>query len=188
MIEAQVAQPKPGKLFIGGAWRDAASGKTFDTVNPATGKVLTQVAEGDAADIDRAVEAADAAFPGWAALQPGKRSRILGKVSDLILKSRDELAELEILDQGKVHFEATKVDVPMAADAFHYFAGWATKLGGRTLENQPGFLNYTLSEPYGVVGQIIPWNFPLLMAAWKLAPALAAGESCSRKRDSRTAS
>jgi acyl-CoA reductase-like NAD-dependent aldehyde dehydrogenase len=169
---------KPGKLLIGGAFVDAASGRTFETINPATEEVLTTVAEGDAEDVDRAVRAARAAYEtSWAASPPAVRARLLEKLAGLVRANRDELARLEILDQGKVAFEATQVDVPMAADAFGYYAGWATKLCGQTIPSAPGMLHYTLAEPYGVVGQIIPWNFPLLMAAWKLAPALAAGNT-----------
>ena len=169
---------EPGKLFIDGGWEEAVSGKTFSTLNPATEETLTEVARGAAEDVDRAVEAARRAFDGtWAETPPAKRARILHRTGELILKHRDELARLETLDQGKVIFESSKIDVPMAADAFIYYAGWATKLGGRTIPAQPDMLNYTLAEPYGVVGQIIPWNFPILMAAWKLAPALAAGNT-----------
>ncbi len=178
MSEPRHARIAPGRLFIGGEWVDAASGRTFETVNPATEEVLTTVAEAGPEDVDRAVSAARAAFEGgWRTTPPAKRARILNRTAELILAHRDELAELETLDQGKVIFEASKVDVPMAADTFAYYAGWATKLHGSTIPVQPGMLNYTLAEPYGVVGQIIPWNFPLLMAAWKLAPALAAGNA-----------
>ena len=164
-----------GRLLIGGEWVAADAGETFPTVNPATEETLGEVARGKAADIDRAVQAARAAYPGWRDAFPAKRAAILNRIAGLILANRDELALLEVRDQGKVLFEASKVDVPMAADAFAYYAGWATKVTGKTLPQNPGMLNYTLAEPYGVVGQIIPWNFPLLMAAWKMAPALAAG-------------
>ncbi len=178
MPDAQHAEIKPGRLFIGGEWVEAASGRRFETVNPATEEVLTTVAEADAADVDRAVAAARAAYEGaWSDLPAAGRARILRRIGELILAHRDELAELETLDQGKVIFEASKVDVPMAADTFEYYSGWATKLHGATIPVRPDMLNYTRVEPYGVVGQIIPWNFPLLMAAWKLAPALAAGNT-----------
>jgi aldehyde dehydrogenase (NAD+) len=178
MTDAQHARITPGRLFIGGEWVEAVSGERFETVNPATEEVLTTVAEADAADVDRAVAAARAAFEGpWSEMPAAKRGRILHRVGELILEHRDELAELESLDQGKVIFESSKVDVPMAADTFVYFSGWATKLHGTTIPVRPDMLNYTRVEPYGVVGQIIPWNFPLLMAAWKLAPALAAGNT-----------
>jgi len=178
MIKPRHATLRPGKLLIGGAFVDAVSGERFATRNPATEETLTEVARGAAADVDRAVAAARESYGGvWSATPPARRARLLYKVSEAILAHRDELAELECLDQGKVIFEASKVDVPMAADAFAYYAGWATKLGGRTIPTGPAMLNYTLAEPYGVVGQIIPWNFPILMAAWKMAPALAAGNT-----------
>jgi acyl-CoA reductase-like NAD-dependent aldehyde dehydrogenase len=177
MIEPQHAPPEPAQLFIGGEWTEAESGARFETENPATGAVLTTVAQAGAADVDRAVAAARKAFPAWAALPAAKRARVLQRAADLILAHRDELAELETLDQGKVIFESSKIDVPMAADAFSYYAGWATKLTGSTIPTRPDMLNYTIPEPYGVVAQIIPWNFPILMAAWKLAPALAAGNT-----------
>jgi acyl-CoA reductase-like NAD-dependent aldehyde dehydrogenase len=178
MSQAQHARIKPGKLWIGGEWGDAAQGKTFPTVNPATEETLTEVAEARAEDVDRAVEAARKAFEeSWCMVPPAQRARILYRTADLIHKHHDELAELETLDQGKVIFESSKVDIPMAADAFTYYAGWATKVTGKTIPARPDVFTYTLAEPYGVVGQIIPWNFPLLMAAWKLAPALAAGNT-----------
>jgi len=178
MLEPRHAKVKPGNLWIGGDWVEAASGRSFETVNPATEEVLTRVAEAGPEDVDRAVKAARAAFSEtWSSTPGAVRARILNRTAELLLQHRDELAELETLDQGKVIFESSKVDVPMAADAFSYYAGWATKLGGSTVPAQPSILNYTLAEPYGVVGQIIPWNFPLLMAAWKLAPALAAGNT-----------
>ncbi len=178
MSDPKEAAIRPGKLFIGGEWGDAASGKTFETVNPATEEVLATVAEAGPEDVDRAVAEARAAFDRtWRNTPGAERGRILARVAELILNNRDELALLETRDQGKVIFESSKVDVPMAADTFHYYAGWATKLHGRTIPVRPDFLNYTVAEPYGVVGQIIPWNFPLLMAAWKLGPALAAGNT-----------
>jgi len=171
------------KLFIDGDWVDAASGRTFTTPNPATGETLATVAEGDAEDIDRAVRAARRAFEEgpWARLTPSDRGRLIWKIGDLILEHVDELAQLETLDNGKPYGVAQVADVPLAADLFHYMAGWATKIEGNSINISvpyaPGanFHAYTLREPIGVVGQIIPWNFPLLMAAWKLGPALAAG-------------
>jgi phenylacetaldehyde dehydrogenase len=172
----------PRQLFIGGQWADAASGKTFETPNPATGDTLARVAEGDAEDINRAVRAARAAFDGpWSRMTPSERGRIIWRIGDLILEHTDELAQLESLDNGKPFAVAQAADVPLAADLFHYMAGWATKIEGNTINisvpYMPGanFHSYTLREPVGVVGQIIPWNFPLLMAAWKLGPALATG-------------
>jgi phenylacetaldehyde dehydrogenase len=179
-VEAFVATPR--QLFINGQWTDAASGKTFDTPDPATGETLARVAEGDAEDIDRAVRAARAAFEGpWSRMSPSERGRIIWRIGDLILEHADELAQLESLDNGKPFAVARAADVPLAADLFHYMAGWATKIEGNSIDisvpYMPGanFHSYTLREPLGVVGQIIPWNFPLLMAAWKLGPALATG-------------
>jgi len=171
------------QLFINGQWCNAVSGRTFETPNPATGEVLARVAEGGAEDIDRAVRAARQAFETgpWSRMTPSERGRIIWKIGDLILEHTDELAELESLDNGKPFPVAQAADVPLAADLFHYMAGWATKIEGNTIDisvpYMPGanFHSYTLREPIGVVGQIIPWNFPLLMAAWKLGPALAAG-------------
>jgi phenylacetaldehyde dehydrogenase len=175
----------PRQLFIGGQWVDAASGKTFATPDPATGDTLANLAEGDAEDINRAVGAARAAFDDgpWTRMTPSERGRLIWKVGDLILEHADELAQLESLDNGKPVAVARAADVPLAADMFHYMAGWATKIEGNTIDisvpYMPGanFHSYTLREPVGVVGQIIPWNFPLLMAAWKLAPALATGNA-----------
>jgi phenylacetaldehyde dehydrogenase len=173
----------PRQLFINGQWSDAASGRTFETPNPATGEVLARVAEGGAEDIDRAVRAARRAFEEgpWGRMTPSERGRIIWRIGDLILEHVDELARLESLDNGKPFAVAQVADVPLAADLFHYMAGWATKIEGNTISlsvpYMPGasFHSYTMREPLGVVGQIIPWNFPLLMAAWKLGPALATG-------------
>jgi phenylacetaldehyde dehydrogenase len=173
----------PRQLFINGQWADAASGKTFATPNPATGETLAHIAEGDAEDIDRAVRAARKAFEEgpWSRMTPSERGRIIWRIGDLILEHTDELAQLESLDNGKPFPVAQAADVPLAADLFHYMAGWATKIEGNTINisvpYMPGanFHSYTLREPVGVCGQIIPWNFPLLMAAWKLGPALATG-------------
>lgn len=164
------------KLLIGGQWVEAQSGKTFESVNPATGEVLARVAEADAADVDRAVKAARAAFErGWGESKPGNRTRLLTRIADLIETHADELAQLETLDNGKPIFESRHVDVPGAAEVFRYYAGWPTKIYGETNPSDAEFFSYTLREPVGVCGQIIPWNFPLLMAAWKIAPALACG-------------
>src|SRR6266700_877115 len=175
----------PRQLFIDGQWADAASGKTFETPNPATGESLARVAEADAEDIGRAVRAARKAFEEgpWSRMTPSERGRIVWRIGDLILGHLDELAQLESLDNGKPFAVARAADVTLAADMFHYMAGWATKIEGNTISisvpYMPGanFHSYTLREPVGVVGQIIPWNFPLLMAAWKLAPALACGNT-----------
>jgi phenylacetaldehyde dehydrogenase len=169
------------KLLINGKWVEAASGKTFPTFDPSKGEVLSQVAEGDREDIDRAVKAARAAFETgpWSKMSPSQRGRLIWKLGDLLEKHGEEFAQLESLDNGKPLSIARVADVPLAADHFRYYAGWATKIEGNTislgLAPRGKFHAYTMREPVGVVGQIIPWNFPLLMAAWKLAPALAAG-------------
>ena len=167
------------KLLIGGSWVAARSGKSFETYDPGTGKVIARVAEGDAGDIDRAVEAARQAFEGgeWGRITASDRGRMIWKLADLLDQNTDELAELESLNNGKPLGSARRGDVPLSADMFRYMAGWATKITGETLDvSMPGnFHAFTVREPVGVVGQIIPWNAPLLMAAWKLAPALATG-------------
>ncbi|HYC57392.1 MAG TPA: aldehyde dehydrogenase family protein [Candidatus Binatia bacterium] len=170
---------KPGKLFIDGRWVDAQSGKTFETINPATEEVLAVVAEGDKADVDRAVVAARKAFESgpWSTMRARDRGRLLYKVAELIEKNAEELATLETLDNGKPIGETSAVDIPQAAEVFAYYAGWADKVCGETIPVGDSFFTYTLREPHGVCGQIIPWNFPLLMAAWKLAPALACGNT-----------
>jgi phenylacetaldehyde dehydrogenase len=158
-------------------------GQDLRDPNPATGEILARVAEGDAEDINRAVRAARQAFDNgpWSRMTPSERGRIIWRIGDLILEHTDELAQLESLDNGKPFAVAQAADVPLAADLFHYMAGWATKIEGNTINisvpYMPGanFHSYTLREPIGVVGQIIPWNFPLLMAAWKLGPALTTG-------------
>ena len=175
---AQV-EPKPGRLFIDGKWVNAASGKTFESINPATGQVLTQLADGDARDADAAVESARRAFESgpWAEMSASDRGRILWKIGDLIDKYNEELGTLETLDNGKPIFESCQVDMPMVAEVFRYYAGWATKIQGETVPVRGPFLHYTLREPVGVVAAIVPWNFPLLLASWKVAPALAAGNT-----------
>jgi len=169
----------PGRLFIGGQWVESVEGRTFTTLNPATEEPLAEVSEGRSADIDRAVEAARKAFGegAWPRLAPADRGRILWRLGDLIESHLDEIARIESLDSGKTITEASKVDVPLAADCFRYFAGWAGKIEGETIPVRAPCLSYTLREPLGVVGQIIPWNFPILLAAWKVAPALAAGNT-----------
>src|ERR1700692_2028143 len=174
---------QPRKMLINGKWVNAASGKTFPTYNPATGEVLAQVAEGDRQDIDAAVQAARRAFDSgpWSRMTASERGKLGWKLADLLEEHLEELATLETLDNGKPLTVARAADVPLAVEMFRYMAGWATKLEGTTIPLSvpytPGvnYHAYTLREPVGVVGQIIPWNFPLLMAAWKLAPALAAG-------------
>ena len=179
MISIEDVKIKQGMLFINGKWVDSVSGKTFDTLNPATEKVITSVAEGDSADIDLAVIAARAAFENgpWEKTGARDRGRILLKIANLLEKHQDELALLDTLDNGKPITETTNADIPLAIDCFLYYAGWADKIHGETIPVRGEFFNYTLRDPVGVVGQIIPWNFPLLMAAWKIAPALACGNT-----------
>ncbi len=168
---------EPGRLFIGGEWQDAASGKTFETWNPSTGEVLTTVAAGDTEDIDRAVKAAREAFGGWAAMDGRKRGKILFAIADALEARADELARLETLDNGKPLREARAFDIEGSIECFRYYAGWADKIDGDVLPIPGPYLNYTRREPIGVCGQIIPWNYPLQMAAWKVAPALACGNT-----------
>jgi phenylacetaldehyde dehydrogenase len=167
----------PRKLLIDGKWVAAVSGKTFDSIDPATGEVLARVAEGDKADIDLAVKAARRAFESgpWPKMTASERGRIIWKIADLLEKHTEEFAELETLDNGKPISISRVADVPLAVDLFRYMAGWATKIEGSTIPIAGPYLAYTRREPIGVVGQIIPWNFPLLMAAWKLGPVLATG-------------
>jgi phenylacetaldehyde dehydrogenase len=188
-LDAQVDQharefiAQEHRMLIGGDWVAAASGQTFETLDPATGEVLASVARGSSEDIDRAVKTARAAFESgpWRRMSPSERGRAIHRLGDLILEHGDELATLETLDNGKPLAIAKAADVPLAADLFHYMSGWTTKSGGSTLQISVPYMPgaewhaYTLHEPVGVVGQIIPWNFPLLMAAWKLGPALASG-------------
>jgi acyl-CoA reductase-like NAD-dependent aldehyde dehydrogenase len=170
--------PRKYQLFIDGKWVDAESGKTFSTPNPATGETLAEVAEADKADVDKAVIAARRAYEGkWGRMSARDRGRLIYKLSQLIESRTRELAELETADNGKPIRESEYVDLPQVVENFEYFAGFATKIEGETIPVPGDMFNYTLHEPLGVCGQIIPWNFPLLMAAWKLAPALAAGNT-----------
>ncbi|HEX8776127.1 MAG TPA: aldehyde dehydrogenase family protein [Pyrinomonadaceae bacterium] len=170
--------PRKYQLFIDGKFVDAESGKTFTTPNPSTGETLAEVAEADKADIDKAVAAARRAYEGkWSRMSARDRGRLLYKLSQLVEEHLTELAALETADNGKPIRESTYVDLPQVVENFEYFAGYATKIEGETIPVPGQMFNYTLREPLGVCGQIIPWNFPLLMAAWKLAPALAAGNT-----------
>src|SRR6185503_3568398 len=176
-----------GRLLIGAEWRDAVSGKRFPTINPATGESIAEISEGDAADIDLAVRAARAAFDGpWAKLSAAERGKMLWRLGDLMLKNLDDLSRLETLDAGKPIGETSRIDVPYAADCFHYYAGAATKIEGATIPVSGPFFNYTIREPIGVVGLIVPWNFPLLIASRKIAAALAAGNTVILKPASET--
>jgi aldehyde dehydrogenase (NAD+) len=165
-------------LFIGGQWRDSVSGKTFATINPATGEPLCRVAEGDPADINLAVQAARKALESgpWASMDAADRGRLLSRLADLVEAQADDLAALESLNSGKLLADALS-DVQGVVNTLRYYAGWADKIEGSTLPVRGSFLSYTLRQPVGVVGQIIPWNFPLLMLAWKWGPALACGNT-----------
>ncbi len=165
------------KLLINNKWVEAASGKSFPTINPATGEVITHVAEADAADVDKAVAAARAAFEkgAWKKMASSQRGLLMNRLADLIEKHADELAQLEALDNGKPYSVARAADLPLTIACYRYYAGWADKLQGKTIPVSGRYFTYTKHEPVGVVGQIIPWNFPLLMQAWKLGPALATG-------------
>ena len=172
---------KEKKLLIDGEWVSAQSGKTFTTQNPSIEETLSHVAHGESQDIDRAVQSARAAFDAgpWTTFSASHRSQLIWKLADLIEDNKEELAQLEALDNGKPYHIALAADIPLSADIFRYMAGWCTKLSGDTFPisvpytPNERYFSYTTKEPVGVVGQIIPWNFPLLMAAWKLAPALA---------------
>ena len=183
MITATKAKITPGKLLIDGQWVDGS--KTFDTVNPATGEVLTQIVEASGADVDQTVAAARRAFDSkggaWRKMSASERGRLIWKLADLIEQHIDELAELETVDNGKPIFESRNVDMPMVIDVLRYYAGWATKIHGETVNTFDTAFTYTLREPVGVVGLIIPWNFPLLLASWKLGPALACGNTIVMK-------
>ena len=167
------------KLLINNRWVESASGKTFPTVNPATGEEICRVAEADAADVDKAVRAAREAFEKgpWRKMAAAERGKLLYKLADLIEKNADELARLEALDNGKPYRVARTADLPLTIGCYRYYAGWADKIQGKTIPVAGNYFCYTRHEPVGVVGQIIPWNFPLLMQAWKLGPALAAGNT-----------
>jgi aldehyde dehydrogenase (NAD+) len=177
MIAATKAKIEPGRLLIDGQWVEGS--KKFDTINPATGEVLTQIAEASAADVDHAIAAARKAFEDrngpWRKMSASERGRLIWRLADLVEKNLEELAELETLDNGKPIFESRYVDMPMVIDVLRYYAGWATKIHGETVNTFENAFTYTLREPVGVVGMIIPWNFPLLLASWKLGPALACG-------------
>jgi aldehyde dehydrogenase (NAD+) len=165
------------KMLIDGKWVDAQSGETFETLNPATGDVIANVASGDKADVDKAAKAARKAFETgpWRKMNARERGRLIYKLADLIEQNKEELAKLESLDNGKPLNDSMAADLPLVIDCYRYYAGWADKIEGKTIPINGPFMCYTRHEPVGVVGQIIPWNFPLLMQAWKWGPALATG-------------
>ena len=177
-VVVQGQEIEPGRLFINNAFVEAASGARFETINPATGQAITDVAEGGEADIDLAVQAAQRALTGkWGTMGPAARGKLLLKAADLMEARLERLSILETLDQGKPIFESSKIDVPLAARMLRYFAGWTDKLGGEVVPANGNYHVFTTREPIGVVGLIIPWNFPLLIACWKLGAALAAGNT-----------
>ena len=176
------------EVFVGGQWRPPASGETYATINPATEEVSAQVAKGDERDIDLAVQAARRAFDQgpWPRMAAAERARVLWKLADLITANVDEMARLESVNTGKTLFDSGKVELPFAAEVFRYYAGWTTKIHGETLNLRDGAFTFTLRQPLGVVGAIVPWNFPFLLASWKIAPALAAGNTLVLKPASLT--
>src|SRR3954468_5958417 len=162
------------QLFINGEWRDAAGGKTMDVVNPATEEVIAAVASAEKADVDAAVAAARAALNGpWGKMSARERGRLVSRLADRLMERADEVARLETLHNGKPIFESRQIEIPAAAECFEYFGGWADKVMGETIPVKGNYLTYTLREPIGVVAAIVPWNFPLLLTSWKVAPALA---------------
>ncbi len=175
VIKASTVKDQP--MFIGGKWVNSVSGKTFSTINPATGETICQVAEGEKADVDLAVTAARKAFEDgpWPRMSASERGRLMHKLADLIEKNQEELAALETLDNGKPYRDSVAADLPMTVKCYRYYAGWTDKIHGKTIPVEGNYFCYTRHEPVGVVGQIIPWNFPLLMQAWKWGPALATG-------------
>jgi aldehyde dehydrogenase (NAD+) len=175
------------KLLINNEWRDATGGKTMEVVNPATEEVIATVASADKSDVDAAVAAARAALNGpWGKMSARERGRLVSKLADRLLEKADEVARLETLHNGKPIFESRQIEIPAAAECFEYYAGWADKVMGETIPVKGNYLTYTLREPLGVVAAIVPWNFPLLLAAWKVAPALACGNVVILKPASQT--
>jgi aldehyde dehydrogenase (NAD+) len=172
-------QIKYTKCLIDGKWEDAVTGRTFESINPATGDIITHVAEGDEFDVDKAVKAARRAFEGgpWRKMPASERGRLMFKLADLIEKNKDELAKLESLDNGKPIRDSQNADLPLVIACYRYYAGWADKNHGKTIPINGPYFCYTRHEPVGVCGQIIPWNFPMLMQAWKWGPALAMGNT-----------
>ncbi|MGH7275503.1 MAG: aldehyde dehydrogenase family protein [Candidatus Rokuibacteriota bacterium] len=177
-----------GQIFIGGAWRASVSGETYTTINPATEEPSAEVAKGDERDIDLAVAAARKAFDSgpWPRMTASERGRLVWKLGDLVQQNLDEMARLESLNTGKTMFDSGKVEIPFAAEVFRYYAGWATKIHGETLQLRENAFTFTLRQPVGVVGAIVPWNFPFLLSSWKIAPALAAGNTVVLKPASLT--
>ena len=185
---ADAVEGAPNQLFIGGEFRDAKGSETFPTINPATEEAITDVASASTEDVDAAVAAAREAFENgpWAEMSARERGRIVWKIGELLRENVEEVALLETLDNGKPIFESLYVDIPMVAEVFQYYAGWADKIHGETIPVSGNAFDYTLREPLGVVAAIVPWNFPLLLASWKIAPALATGNTVIVKPASNT--
>ena len=179
---------KAGEIFVAGKWQPTLSGETYQPINPANEEPLAAVGKGDERDIDAAVAAARKAFDEgpWPKMSPHERGRIVWKLGDLIQQNLDEMAKLESLCTGKTMFDSGKVEIPFAAEVFRYYAGWATKIHGETLQLRDNAFTFTLRHPVGVIGAIVPWNFPFLLSSWKLAPALAAGNTVVIKPASQT--
>src|SRR5881409_2432230 len=175
------------QLFIDGEWRDAVGGRTIEVVNPATEEVIAEVPVAGPDDVNAAVAAARAALDGpWSRLSARERGRLIWRIGEKLLEQADEIARLETLHNGKPIFESRHIEVPAAAECFQYFAGWADKIHGETIPVKGNYLTYTLREPVGVVAAIVPWNFPLLLTSWKVAPALACGNTIIVKPASQT--
>ena len=177
----------PQRLFINGEWRDASAAGTLDVINPATEEIIATVPAAGKADVDAAVAAARSAFAGpWSQISARERGRLLWKLGEKLFERADEIARLETLHNGKPIFESRQIEIPASAECLQYFAGWADKVHGETVPVKGNFLTYTLREPLGVVAAIVPWNFPLLLATWKVAPALACGNTVIVKPASQT--
>src|SRR5687768_14953904 len=177
------------RLFINGEFVDAKSGRTFATINPATEETITDVASAGAEDVDAAVQAARSQLePGseWQKMKPRDRAKVMWRLADMLSARAEEIGRIETIDNGKPIFESQFVDIPAAAECLYYFAGWSGKVTGETIPVQDGAFTYTLREPIGVVGAITPWNFPLMLAVWKIAPALACGNTVISKPASNT--
>jgi aldehyde dehydrogenase (NAD+) len=184
-MSASVVEQK--QLLINNQWCPSSTGQTMEVVNPATEDVIAHVASAGAADVDAAVASARAALAGpWSAMSARERGRLVSKLADRLLERADHVARLETLHNGKPIAESRQIEIPAAAECFEYFAGWADKVMGETIPVRGNHLTYTLREPIGVVAAIVPWNFPLLLAAWKVAPALACGNVVILKPASQT--
>ncbi|HJO30656.1 MAG TPA: aldehyde dehydrogenase family protein, partial [Acidobacteriota bacterium] len=183
-----VIRGAPNKLYIAGEFQDAAGGGTFPTFNPATEEMITEVSSAGLEDVNAAVAGAHEAFEkgDWCEMSARERGRILWRIGELLRANVEEIALLETIDNGKPIFESLYVDIPMVAEVFQYYAGWADKMHGEVVPVSGRALDYTLREPLGVIAAIVPWNFPLLLASWKIAPALAMGNTVIVKPASNT--